>query len=170
MKFQIRPWDPATDQAFFDYCQLESFKSTLPHPEALSEEEIQRKYEEFDRKDPIDMTSPQHMVFIGETLQGQPVGLVWVCHREPFWRFSEPVTWIYNLHVLPKFRRKGLASLLLKTTEDWTISEGLKLIGLHVLERNGAARALYESCGYTLATTHNESYFYEKTLVGTKQE
>jgi len=109
------------------------------------------------------------MVFIGEIPQGQAAGLVWLCHREPFWRFTESLTWIYNLHVLPRFRQKGLATMLLKTTEDWTTSEGLHLIGLHVLERNTAARALYESRGYTLVATHKESYFYEKALGYTRR-
>jgi RimJ/RimL family protein N-acetyltransferase len=54
--------------------------------------------------------------------------------------------------------------LLLKATEEWTAQENLALIALHVLEQNHAARALYETSGYTLAATHKESYFYEKHL------
>ncbi len=168
LKFQIREWNRQTDQAFFDYCQLESYKGTLPDTDSLSEEEIMRKYEEFDKNDPVDMSSPDHVVFIGETSEGQPAGLVWVCHREPFWRFKESLTWIYNLHVVHRFRRQGLAKLLLETIEEWTRSESLKLIGLHVVESNTAARALYDSCGYRLATTHNESCFYEKSIVNNK--
>jgi GNAT superfamily N-acetyltransferase len=163
--FQIRPWNRPTDQSFFDQCQLESFKTTLPNAEALSDEEIQQKYEEFDKNDPIDMTSPSHVVFIGETAKGQPAGLIWVNHREPFFRFIEPLAWIYNLHVVPARRRMGLAKLFLTRAEAWAKHEGLTLIALHVLERNTSARALYESCGYILAASHNESYFYEKRLI-----
>lgn len=168
LKFHIREWNRQTDQAFFDYCQLESYKGTLTDADSLSEEEIKRKYEEFDKNDPVDMSSPEHAVFIGETIEGQPAGLVWVCHREPFWRFKEPLTWIYNLHVVLRFRRQGLAKMLLETIEEWTRSEGLKLIGLHVIESNTAAHALYDSCGYKLAATHNTSFFYEKNMVKSK--
>jgi ribosomal protein S18 acetylase RimI-like enzyme len=164
MAYLIRPWNPSTDQAFFDHCQIESFKSTLADADTLSEEEIQQKYEEFDKNDPIDMSRPGHAVFIMETSQGQSVGLVWISHREPFWRFKSPLTWIYNLYVIPTFRRQKIATALLKVAERWTQKESLSLIGLHVLERNRAARALYESCGYRLAATHNESYFYEKPV------
>ena len=164
MAFLIRPWNPSRDQPFFDHCQLESFKTTLPNAEALSEEEIQQKYEEFDKNDPIDMSRPEHAVFIMETSQGQYIGLVWICHREPFWRFKTPLTWIYNLYVVPEYRRQKIATALLKIAERWTRSASLNLIGLHVLENNTSARALYESCGYTLAATHNESYFYEKQI------
>ena len=164
MTFLIRPWNPSTDQTFFDHCQLESFKTTLPNAEALSEEEIFQKYEEFDKNDPIDMSRPEHAVFIMDASQGQSVGLVWVCHREPFWRFTTPLTWIYNLYVVPEYRRQKLATALLKIAERWTRSASLDLIGLHVLENNTSARSLYESCGYNLVATHNESCFYEKRI------
>ncbi|MFX1510203.1 MAG: GNAT family N-acetyltransferase [Promethearchaeota archaeon] len=164
MPFHIRPWNRTSDQLFFDYCQLESFKTTLPNADSLTEEEILQKYQEFDTNDPIDMSDPNHMVFIGETLDRHPAGLIWLYHRAPFWRFTQPLTWIYNLHVKPEFRHKGLAKLLLKATEEWTAQEHLTLIALHVLEQNRAARALYESCEYTLVATHKESYFYEKRL------
>ena len=163
--FQIRRWNRRTDQSFFDYCQLESFKTTLPHAEAFTDEEIQQKYEEFDKNDPIDMSSPGHVVFISETSDGQPAGLIWLFRREPFWRFTEPLAWIYNLYIIPESRRKGLAKNLLEIAEAWVKDEGLGLIALHVLERNTPARALYESCGYTLAAAHNESYFYEKIIL-----
>jgi len=165
LMFQIRRWNRRTDQSFFDHCQLESFKTTLPHAETFTDEEIQQKYEEFDKNDPIDMSSPGHVVFIGETSDGQPVGLIWLHRREPFWRFIEPLAWIYNLHIIPKYRRRGLANQLLEKAEAWTKEQGLNLIALHVLERNTLARALYESCGYTLASSHNESYFYEKIII-----
>jgi GNAT superfamily N-acetyltransferase len=96
--------------------------------------------------------------------------LIWLYHREPFWRFTEPLAWIYNLHVLPAHRRKGLAKLLLKTSETWAKDEGLNLIALHVLEGNIPARTLYNSCGYRLAATHNESYFFEKNLKPSKSD
>jgi len=164
LMFQIRLWNCTTDQSFFNHCQLESFKTTLPNAEAFSDEEIQQKYEEFDKNDPIDMSSLGHVVFIGETSDGQPAGLIWLYRREPFWRFTEPLAWIYNLHIIPARRRMGLATLLLVRAEAWSKSEGLSLIALHVLEQNTQARALYESCGYTLAAAHNQSYFYEKVI------
>ncbi|MFX1565852.1 MAG: hypothetical protein ACFFCH_07675 [Promethearchaeota archaeon] len=84
MSFHIRPWNRTSDQAFFDYCQLESFKTTLPNAASLTVEEIQQKYQEFDSNDPLDMSDLHHMILIGETQKGPPAGLIWLFHREPF--------------------------------------------------------------------------------------
>jgi GNAT superfamily N-acetyltransferase len=165
MEFHIRLWDRKDDQAFFDFCQFEAYKGTVPNADLLSEEELRRKYEEFDKSDPIDWTRPEHAIFIVETVDEERIGLLWLCHRAPFWRFKEPLVWIYNLYVLPKFRRQGLGKVLLQKTDQWTKEEGLKTIALHVIEWNQGARALYESCGYLLVVKHNESCFYEKRLV-----
>jgi hypothetical protein len=48
--------------------------------------------------------------------------------------------------------------------EEWTIEQKLNLIALHVLDDNAFARNLYESLGYNLIVTHNESCFYEKKV------
>ena len=92
------------------------------------------------------------------------MGLIWLAKKEPFYVFPEPLGWNYNLHVIPEYRRKGIASSLVDEAEKCTKSKGLSSIGLHVVDFNTAARQLYESKGYCLVATHNESNFYKKII------
>ena len=162
MDMNIREWDPVEDMGFFDHCEFESFKGTLKDIDELTEEEIKERYEDFLEENQVDMTRPDHSVFIGE-VDGEKVGLLWVSHREPFWRFDEPLTWIYNLYVEPEYRRKGLGKKMLDKAEEFTREEGLDKIALHVIRWN-PARRLYENREYELIHSHNESRFYEKNI------
>ena len=74
------------------------------------------------------------------------------------------LVWIYTLHVISKYRRKGLARKLLAKADEWAAERGLSSIGCHTLDFNVEARGLYESSGYKLIATHNESCFYEKKI------
>jgi len=87
-----------------------------------------------------------------------------VADRGPFWRWGERLAWVYNLNVVPGFRRLGLARTLLGVAEGWARDRELGSIALHVSAWNDAARSLYESAGYSLVHEHEESNFYEKKL------
>ncbi len=163
LDLEIREWDPEEDMEFFEHCEYEAYKGTVENVDELTEYEIRKKYEDFLEDDELDVTEPEHSVFIAED-DGKKVGLLWVCHRQPFWRFDEPLTWIYNLYVVPEYRRQGLGKTFIDKAEGFTEKEGLKKIALHVIEWNTAARKLYESSGYELIHSHNESRFYEKTI------
>ncbi|MBD3189492.1 MAG: GNAT family N-acetyltransferase [Candidatus Heimdallarchaeota archaeon] len=152
------------DWAFFDALQLDSFKASLLDGDKLSEKELLEKYKKLEEEVPIDYHSPNQKMYILETTEGEKAGLIWFCDREPFWRFKTQHVWIYNLNVLPKFRRKGLASKLMNLAEEYAKKEGLDAIALHVVEFNTRARKLYEKLGYRLVATHNESCFYEKKI------
>lgn len=84
--------------------------------------------------------------------------------REPFWEFKEKHVWIYNMHVTPQNRRKGIARRLLAKTEEWTRQRGLNKIGLHVIDHNTPALKLYESMGYHMLAQNKHSCYYQKTL------
>lgn len=152
------------DRAFFDALQLDSLKASLLDGDKLSEEELLEKYKKLEEEDPIDYQSPNQIIYIIETTEGEKAGLIWFCDREPFWRFTDQHVWIYNLNVLPKFRRKGLASKLMSLAEQYAKKKGLNTVALHVVEFNTKARKLYEKLGYRLVATHNESCFYEKKI------
>lgn len=164
MDCKIREWDRRADIAFFKKAELEAFKGTLPNADDLTESEIRNKLKEMDENDPVDLTDPSHEVFIAEKDEAGTIGLAWIQDRDPFWRFETQLTWIFNLYVIPQFRRKGIARQLLQHIEAWTRKQRLSRIGLHVIEWNTAARKLYESLGYSLVHSHNESRFYEKVL------
>ena len=151
---------------FFDYCEFESFKTTIPNIDEISEQEAREKFKEFLANDPLDMDETHHII-IGETKDGEKAGLIWFCNREPFWRFKEKHVWIYNLHIIPKYRRMDLARQLMIKAEEWAKKQNLKSMALHVLNQNTAARKLYESLNYKLVETHNESCFYEKVFSDT---
>ena len=159
--FKIRVKETEEDMVFFNKLEYESFKTTL---KGMSEEAVKATWIEFKKSDTLDPESPDHQIFIAENMKGVLAGLIWLAKREPFYVFKEPLVWIYNLHVIPEFRRKGLARQLHATAEEWTKQQGLNSIGLHVLDHNKAARNLYTSLGYKLVGTHNESYFYEKKI------
>lgn len=63
---------------------------------------------------------------------------------------------VYNIAVDKKFRRKGIASLLLGELEK----EGFERIDLEVRESNFAAVKLYKKCGFEQVGTRKD--FYEQ--------
>ncbi|PNW71507.1 hypothetical protein CHLRE_16g657150v5 [Chlamydomonas reinhardtii] len=58
--------------------------------------------------------------------------------------------YISNMAVDPKFRRQGIARALLAACEEVARGAGLREASLHVREADSAARALYDSSGYTV--------------------
>ena len=164
MEFRIRTRASDADVELFDRLNFESFRLTFLRGEKLSDEEARVRFDEFERGDPLDPWGEGHEVFFGEDGAGVPAGLVWVADRGPFWRWGERLAWVYNLHVVPGFRRLGLARTLLGVAEGWARDRGLGSIALHVSVWNDAARSLYESAGYGLVYEHEESRFYEKKL------
>lgn len=162
--FRLRGRSSEDDVRFFDRLHFESFRQTMLRGEDVSEEEARSRFEEFDSQDPLDPWGEGHEVIFGEDEDGNLAGLIWVADRKPFWRFTERHVWIYNIHVIPEQRRRGLARLLLRRTEDWAKERRIGSIALHVVEWNEPARHLYESEDYILVATHNESCFYEKRL------
>lgn len=164
MEFRIRTKETEEDELFFDRLNFESFRLTMLRDKNVPEEEAQARFVEFERSDPIDPWGQDHQVFFAEDEGGNLAGLIWLASREPFYVFKERLVWICNLHVIPEFRRMGLARQLLAKAEEWTKQQGLNSIGLHAVDFNTAARHLYESSGYKLVATHNESCFYEKKI------
>ena len=165
MGFRIRTRETEEDELFFDRLNFESFRLTMLRGQDISEEEARARFIEFEKSDPLDPWGQDHQVFFAEDDEGDLAGLIWLARREPFYVFKERLVWIYNLHIVPKFRSRGLARQLLAKAEEWTRQQGLSSIGLHAVDFNIAARRLYESSGYSLVATHKESCFYEKKIV-----
>lgn len=164
MRFRIRTRETEEDMLFFDRLNFESFRLTMLRDQDISEEEAKARFIEFEKSDPLDPWGSDHQVFFAEDDKGNLAGLIWLASREPFYVFEERLVWIYNLHIIPKYRRMGLARQLLAKAQEWTKKQGLNSIGLHTVDFNTAARLLYESLGYKLVATHNESCFYEKKI------
>lgn len=164
MEIRIRPLKNEKDIRFFERLNFESYKLEFLRDREITEEEARREFEEFEKSDPLNPWGADHQVLFAVEEEGTLMGLIWLAKREPFYVFEERLVWIYNLHVVPEYRRKGVARRLLGEAEKWARLEGLKSIGLHVIDFNEPARCLYESMGYELVATHNNSCFYEKKI------
>jgi ribosomal protein S18 acetylase RimI-like enzyme len=55
---------------------------------------------------------------------------------------------IYDIFVEEKFRRSGVATLLLNAAEDFCITKGLDTVKLEVADNNPGALCLYEKTGF----------------------
>ncbi len=59
-----------------------------------------------------------------------------------------PVAMVHAIEVLPAFRRRGLASWLLRKAAEWGRQNGAHRLGLAVSRANQDARALYARMGF----------------------
>jgi GNAT superfamily N-acetyltransferase len=164
MKIRIRTVRDEKDTRFFERLNFESYKLEFLRGREISEEEARREFEEFEKSDPLDPWGADHQVLLAADEEETLMGLIWLAKREPFYVFKERLAWIYNLHVVPEHRRKGVAERLLDEAEKWARKVGLKSMGLHVIDFNEPARCLYESLGYEVVATHNDSCLYEKRV------
>ena len=65
---------------------------------------------------------------------------------------------IHTLTVIPSFRRKGIATQMLKELESWAISKGTKDFMLEMREGNLEAQPLYEKYGYQVISRRDNYY------------
>jgi GNAT superfamily N-acetyltransferase len=60
----------------------------------------------------------------------------------------DPYAWIQDIFVMPGWRRRGVASLLLAEAEQFARAQGARQLRLGVLDRNPDARMFYERHGF----------------------
>jgi ribosomal-protein-alanine N-acetyltransferase len=79
--------------------------------------------------------------------------------------------YLWTIEVLEAYRGKGVARMLLKRAEENARESGKSKMVLHVSERNAAAIALYEGCGYervgfapAMYGAHENGFRYDKAL------
>lgn len=65
---------------------------------------------------------------------------------------------IHTLTVIPSYRRKGIATRILKELESWAISKGIKDFMLEMREGNLEAQPLYEKYGYQVISRRDNYY------------
>ncbi len=68
-----------------------------------------------------------------------------------------PVAMIHAIEILPGFRRKGMATWLIRKAAEWAQAQGAARLALAVSRRNVTARALYDRFGF--AVTGGYSYW-----------
>ena len=57
---------------------------------------------------------------------------------------------LYDLYVLERARRQGVARALMNAASEWAREQGAARLDLETARDNGAGQALYRSLGYTL--------------------
>ncbi|NDE71370.1 MAG: ribosomal-protein-alanine N-acetyltransferase [Actinobacteria bacterium] len=65
---------------------------------------------------------------------------------------------IHTLTVLPDFRRRGIASEMLRQLEEWAISKKVTALMLEMREGNEQAQPLYEKYGYRVISRRDNYY------------
>jgi ribosomal protein S18 acetylase RimI-like enzyme len=99
-----------------------------------------------------------HMAMMYAALSGNdPVGYVAMIER------PASAAWITDLVASPSWRRKGVASALLSSAEEWGRGRGLRKLFLEMQSKNLAAIRLaqkhgYEFCGY------NDHYYMTQDI------
>lgn len=87
-------------------------------------------------------------IFVAENENGDFAGYVVVGETKNMFSPSG-YGFIYDIFVEEQFRRKGIASMLLKSAEDYCITKGLDIVKLEVAANNPVALKLYERTGFT---------------------
>ena len=75
------------------------------------------------------------------------VGWLWVSHRAP--RGPAGLAWVFDVEVDEHLRGRGYGRAAMLLAEQVARDIGATELGLNVFGRNHAARALYDSLGYT---------------------
>ncbi len=65
---------------------------------------------------------------------------------------------ITNIATHPDYRRRGLASAIMKAIDVFSVENGIVYLSLEVREQNIAARSLYKSCGWYEAGIRKNFY------------
>jgi ribosomal protein S18 acetylase RimI-like enzyme len=104
--------------------------------------------EETDELLPQGVDTPGTLLLVGETGDGEVVGVAWVelQHRRT------TGAWIYDIEIKPEQRGRGLGRALLRAVESAVEARGVGSIALHVFGQNTVAQQLYRSSGYEVTS------------------
>jgi ribosomal protein S18 acetylase RimI-like enzyme len=91
-------------------------------------------------------------------LENEEIGTVLFMERQPGFGL---IMWI---EIKEQFRRQGYARDVLAFVEKEMTLRNYNMIGLNVVENNIGAKALYESCGYTVHNIENGAVTMLKPL------
>jgi len=99
------------------------------------------------RQAKLDLQERGEVILLVPTLNDEPIGhlaMDWVRLQE------EGGVYLYWLEVRPQFRRKGIATAVIKRAEQLAAEQGRSFSEIAVGKTNDEARLIYERIGYTL--------------------
>ncbi|HXQ93803.1 MAG TPA: GNAT family N-acetyltransferase [Thermoplasmata archaeon] len=142
---------PMTEEEFAGYRaeSIPSYAADVGRADGTPEaESMQRALESYERILPKGLATPGHTVsWVLDATTGERVGHLWLFH-DP----TAPKSFVYDILILPTFRRRGYAEATLAQAESAGRAHGATRLELHVFGHNTGATALYEKLGFT--TTH----------------
>ena len=159
MNFIVREKETERDMENFLALEIVSARENSPAKPGKTNEEYREELLEYLN------SKSKTGIFIAEANGGKFAGFIWVSNRDggELWDFDAQPAWIYDIRVLPKFRRQGLGTQLLLQAEQWARNEGFSKIGLHVFGSNEPAINLYQSQHYKMRNCYFQK---EITLEG----
>ena len=142
---RIRLYDHLRDARAFAALNYRTFRDSVPVDEPLNEPEFQQHHQWL-----LKTFAPQDRtkctVLVAE-LDGRYAGHCWIGEQTDFFtRRVDP--WIFDLSVMPEYRRRGIAKALHAAAVAHVTQLGHKLLGLQVMAHNEAAARMYEKLGY----------------------
>ena len=155
----IRPMTAAEFDAFYRWSR-ENHARELMDEQNLSREAAMAEAEaELARMLPRGMdTADNHLMTIEA---GEPVGFLWTLHEETD---GKKQSFLCDLAIWVPHRRRGYARAALARMEQLAAEAGCLQSVLFVSDRNEAARALYEKCGYQILRPFSYGNFIVKEL------
>lgn len=136
---ELQPMDAATWEAW-----MADGNETYAQERARSGESIERAREVAEQQmaDLLpDGLATEHQDFFVGTVDGEPVGTLWV-------GTERPMAFVYDVVVDEAHRRRGYGAGLMRAGALWSRERGAHALGLNVFGYNHGARALYEGLGY----------------------
>ena len=145
----VRPMTSAEFEAFRSRLVREYAAEHVRAGNWTADEAEARSAEQTAELLPQGVETPGMLLLMAETAGGEPVGHLWLALER---RRGFPGAWIYAIEIAPDRRGKGYGRALLLAAEQATARRGVGTIGLNVFGPNTAARNLYESAGYEIAS------------------
>ncbi|MGY1735540.1 GNAT family N-acetyltransferase [Geodermatophilus sp. SYSU D00684] len=127
----------------------------VPYDDPLARDLVERVQQEYVVRyggpdgaavDPAEFVPPAGLFLVAE-VDGEPAGCgAWRRHGEG----EDPaVVEVKRVYVVPRFRRRGLAQVLVTALEDSARASGYRSVVLNSGDRQPEALALYAAMGYT---------------------
>jgi ribosomal protein S18 acetylase RimI-like enzyme len=136
----------ASYQAFFEEAVRAYAEDNVSSGRWKSHDAPELARAETERLLPRGLATPAHHLFdIRASGAGPTVGYLWAGALD---RGSRKVAYVYQLLVLPSFRRQGHGRAALIELEGVARGLGFQGMALNVFGSNSAAQALYRSLGY----------------------
>ena len=103
-----------------------------------------KAHDDLERVLPDGLATPGHAIYVLEQ-DGSTVGRLWLAERV---MDNRRALFIYDIHVDPAWRGRGLGRAAMLLAEDEARTRGITRIELNVFGGNSVARRLYLSLGY----------------------